>query len=53
MFLDKSFQQQKPFSNLKKKNDDTMRTENVTFMFAKYLTEVIARSRKQDTICSK
>lgn len=52
MFLDKSLQQKKPFSSLRK-NGDTMRTENATFTFAKYLTEVIARSRKQDTICSK
>lgn len=30
-----------------------MTTENITFMSVKYLTEAIARSRKQDTVCSK
>lgn len=52
MFLDKSLQQQKSFSSLRK-NGDTMGMQIAIFTFAKYLTEVIARSRKQDTICSK
>lgn len=52
MFLYKSLQQQKPFSSLRKKLV-TMRIQNTTFIFAKYLTGVIARSRKQDAICSK
>lgn len=52
MFIDRSLQQQKSFSSLRK-SGDIVRTENTTFAFAKYLTEVIDRSRKQDTIYSK
>lgn len=52
MFLDKSLQQQKPFSSLRKKLV-IMGTQNTTFVFAKYLSEMIARCRKQDVICSK